>query len=209
MTISIGDRGQDVITLQKYLDLYPDGIFGKTTQEAVKTYQRDHNLKSDGIVGPSTWNSILENKNATLHKSRRVINEVILHCTATPEGVDKTVEEIKRDHIKNRGWSDIGYHYVIYRDGTIHAGRNIDIIGSHCAGHNSKSIGVVYVGGVTSKLKPKDTRTPAQVSSLLRLVHKLMDMYKLTPAQIKGHCEYANKACPSFDMNQFRKDLLK
>lgn len=120
-----------------------------------------------------------------------------------------TVDEIRRQHTApvsrgGRGWSDIGYHYVIYRDGTIHEGRNIDLIGAHCTGHNSHSIGIAYVGGVENRpgvpyaqLKPKDTRTEEQRAALLSL---LLDLRKIYPsAKIHGHRDFANKACPSFD----------
>ena len=82
-------------------------------------------------------------------RKMRTINEIIVHCTATAEGKDYTVEDITRWH-KARGFKTIGYHYVIYRDGTVHAGRPENEIGAHCQGHNAKSIGVCYVGGLTA-----------------------------------------------------------
>jgi N-acetylmuramoyl-L-alanine amidase len=207
-----GSRGAVVKQIQKALGLYPDGIFGSLTEERVTDYQRTHGLKPDGIVGPATLARLLPATVATalhLRKSRRTINEIIIHCTATPEGRDMTVDEIRRQHTApvsrgGRGWSDIGYHYVIYRDGTIHEGRNIDLIGAHCAGHNSHSIGIAYVGGLENRpsvayahLRPKDTRTEEQRASLLSL---LLDLRKLYPsAKIHGHRDFANKACPSFD----------
>ena len=79
----------------------------------------------------------------TLKKSRRRINEIIVHCTATPDGRDYTVADIRAMH-KAQGWVDIGYHYLIYRDGSIHEGRNVDLVGAHCQGQkeiNLNSIG--------------------------------------------------------------------
>ena len=76
----------------------------------------------------------------------RTINKIILHCTATPEGRHTTVEDIRLWH-KSQGWSDIGYHYVVYLDGSIHTGRPIEVSGAHTKGLNKNSIGVVYVGG--------------------------------------------------------------
>ena len=73
----------------------------------------------------------------------RHINEIIIHCSATPEGRDYTVADIDRWH-KARGWRGIGYHYVIYRDGSVHAGRPVEQIGAHCTGHNANSIGICY-----------------------------------------------------------------
>lgn len=77
----------------------------------------------------------------------RTITLIIIHCSATPEGKDYTVEDIDRWH-KARGWKCIGYHYVIYRDGSIHKGRPDEMVGAHCVNHNKHSIGVCYVGGL-------------------------------------------------------------
>ncbi|MBP5691206.1 MAG: N-acetylmuramoyl-L-alanine amidase, partial [Bacteroidaceae bacterium] len=77
----------------------------------------------------------------------RKITEIIIHCSATPQGVDYTVADIDRWH-RQRGFNKIGYHYVIYRDGSIHQGRPVEEIGAHCIGHNAHSIGVCYIGGL-------------------------------------------------------------
>ena len=198
--IKLGDRGEEVKTLQRILHLYDDGIFGKLTQEAVKQFQKENKLMPDGIVGEKTWTLLLKN-GETLKKSKRYIKEIIVHCTATKEGVNQTVEQIRKYHTAKppmgRGWSDIGYHYVVYLDGTIHEGRNVNISGAHCTGHNANSIGVVYVGGLDAKGNAKDTRTNAQKDGLLKL---LKDLKKLYPkATIHGHREYAQKDCPCFD----------
>ena len=128
----------------------------------------------------------------------RHINEIIIHCSATPEGRDYTVADIDRWH-KARGWRGIGYHYVIYRDGSVHAGRPVEQIGAHCTGHNANSIGICYIGGVAADGKaPKDTRTPAQRIALRKLVEELRAKYP--GATVHGHREFAPKACPSFDV---------
>lgn len=135
----------------------------------------------------------------------RIINEIIIHCSATPEGKDYTVEQIKQWH-KQRGFSDIGYHYVIYRDGSIHSGRPIERIGAHCLKHNAHSIGVCYIGGVAKDGKtPKDTRTDAQKESLIKLIKELKAKYP--KATVHGHREYANKACPCFDAKNEYKNF--
>lgn len=132
----------------------------------------------------------------------RQINEIIVHCTATPEGRDCTVQQIRQWHLK-RGFRDIGYHFVIYRDGTIHGGRPVTMTGAHCTGHNAHSIGICYVGGVAADGKtPKDTRTDAQRRSLKNLIERLHRMYPA--ATLHGHCEFANKACPSFDVKEYQ-----
>ena len=236
-----GDRGEVVKRIQKVIGCYPDGVWGPRTTESLMAWQKAHKLKSDGMAGPATLaamgiSSVVEAVTPTLatstirfgdimlKKSRRRIDYIVVHCTATPEGQDKTVDEIRREH-KAQGWSDIGYHYVVYRDGTVRLGRDVDIAGSHVAGHNAYSIGVVYVGGLErdvkkpySQLKAKDTRTEKQKASLLAL---LMDLRKLYPkAKIVGHRDFSPdkngngiidpweriKECPSFDAKyEYRK----
>lgn len=192
-TLKLGSRGQEVRLLQQRLSLQEDGIFGPITEEAVKAFQADNSLVVDGIVGAKTWASL------NLKASPRPITKIILHCTATPEGRDYTVDQIREWHLA-RGFSDIGYHYIVYRDGSVHAGRPESIIGAHCPGQNTCSIGIVYVGGVTSDGSdtPKDTRTPAQKKALRELVKSLQDKYP--GVTVHCHYEFANKACPSFKL---------
>lgn len=134
----------------------------------------------------------------------RWITKIIVHCAATPEGKDFTVADIDRWH-KAKGWKCIGYHFVIYRDGSVHEGRPIDMIGAHCKGFNSHSIGICYIGGCTADGKhAKDTRTPEQKRALRQLLEKLHSKYP--NASIHGHNEFANKACPCFSMDEY-KDL--
>lgn len=134
----------------------------------------------------------------------RKINEIIVHCTATQDGKNIKVEDINRWH-KQRGWNMIGYHYVVYLDGTIHQGRSEDQIGAHCLKHNTNSIGVVYVGGLDANGKPKDTRTEAQKQGLRKLLTELKRKYP--NATIHGHRDFAAKACPSFDATRAYKDI--
>jgi len=127
----------------------------------------------------------------------RLVNEIIVHCSATREGQQITVDTIRDWHLA-KGWNDIGYHFYIDLDGTINKGRDIDKMGAHCKGHNRNSIGICYCGGVDSDGKtPKDTRTQEQKDSLLNVLKTLKAMYP--EAVIYSHNEFANKACPSFD----------
>ena len=194
-TLQRGSKGEDVKTLQRMLHLYDDGIFGKLTEEKVMEFQSANSLKPDGVVGPKTWEKLLPIGDE-LKKSRRLIKEIIVHCTATKEGVPVTIEEIRKWHKKN-GWSDIGYHYVVTLDGKIKGGRDVNISGAHCSGHNSYSIGVCYVGGLDKNGITKDTRTKEQKKSLENLLVRLLEMYP--EAEIHGHNEYAKKACPCFN----------
>ena len=136
----------------------------------------------------------------------RKINKIILHCTATKEGQDFSVDDVRRWHLK-RGFSDIGYHYLIYLDGSVHKGRPIEMAGAHCSGQNKDSIGVCYVGGLDSNNKPKDTRTDEQKEALVKLVKQLMEEYSLDKDDVFGHYQFAAKACPCFNIYEFRKEI--
>ena len=129
----------------------------------------------------------------------RLINEIIIHCSATKAGQDFDVKDIDRWH-KERGWKGVGYHYVIKLDGTIQEGRPLDQTGAHCTGHNKKSIGICYIGGLDKSGKPKDTRTVAQKESLRLLVNQLLEMFP--GSKVYGHREFANKECPCFDVSK-------
>ena len=191
MILKLGSRGNEVRALQEKLNLKADGIFGLLTEEAVKDFQRSNGLEVDGIVGANTLSKL------NLSVNKRTIKELIVHCSATPEGKDYSVDTIRQWHLQ-RGFSDIGYHYVIYRDGSIHIGRDESIIGAHCTGHNTNSIGVCYIGGCASDGKtPKDTRTTEQKQSLVKLLKELKTKYP--QASIHGHRDFSSKACPSFD----------
>lgn len=134
----------------------------------------------------------------------RPLNEIIIHCSATPEGKHFTASDIDRWH-RERGWTGIGYHYVVLLDGTVEVGRPLSKIGAHVSGRNTGTIGICYIGGVaTDGKKAKDTRTPAQKEALLKLSKQLIWDYP-SIKKVSGHNEYASKACPSFDV---RKDPL-
>ena len=136
----------------------------------------------------------------------RAINKIILHCTATPEGRHTTVNDIRLWH-KAQGWSDIGYHYVVYLNGSVHLGRPIEVSGAHTKSLNKNSIGVVYVGGIDAiNFKAKDTRTPEQKEALDCLLNELMGTY--SGATLHGHNEFASKACPSFDVQKEYKHII-
>lgn len=127
----------------------------------------------------------------------RTITEIIVHCSATPEGKYFDASDIDKWH-KQRGWSGIGYHFVVLLDGTIQYGRDLKEVGAHTLGKNKTSIGLTYIGGMDVDMKhAKDTRTDAQKESLILLLKTLK---KLHPeAIIYGHRDFSSKACPSFD----------
>ena len=214
-TLRRGSRGAEVEQLQKKLNLAADGIFGAITEEAVKDFQKSKGLPSDGVVGAKTWAAL----GAANAQSKRRITDIIIHCAATPEGSDVKTATIKGWHVAGRKWKDIGYHYVIELDGTVHVGRDESVIGAHTTGYNAHSIGVCYVGGCAKDGKtPKDTRTPAQKAAMERLVRGLLRKYP--GARVRGHRDYSPdlngngtvepaewiKACPSFEVSDWLKE---
>lgn len=136
----------------------------------------------------------------------REINRIILHCTATVEGLEFKASTIDLWH-KKRGWSEIGYHYVLYADGTIATGRDIRKKGAHVKGHNYDSVGVAYVGGLDKNKTPKDTMTMPQEMAFLHLVNSLRVVFG--DMSVHGHNEFSSKACPSFDVQEKYKFLNK
>lgn len=148
----------------------------------------------------------------------RDINLIVVHCTASKEGVDIGVKEVDRIH-KRRGWSGIGYHFLVRLDGTIEWGRPVEKIGAHVRGFNSNSIGITYTGGLDKNGKPKDTRTKEQKESLELLLKTLKKMHP--EARICGHRDLSpdlngdgeitrnewTKACPCFPADEEYKHL--
>lgn len=208
-----GIRGPKTIAaikgFQKDYGLVVDGIAGKQTRAALKQAETAPKSKKPepdksaiqkpAPIGNAPISGAKAPPNAASLKlldTARPIKELIWHCSATREGQDFTVEDIRSWH-KQRGWSDIGYHYVVYRDGRIMAGRPIGQIGAHVEGHNTGTVGCCYVGGVNAEnTRPKDTRTPAQIASMLWLTEQLVKKFPIK--LVTGHNIYANKACPSF-----------
>lgn len=130
----------------------------------------------------------------------RKIDKIFIHCSATPEGRDISTSTIRSWHVKGNGWSDIGYHFVIELDGSVHNGRPLHRSGAHTKGHNATSIGICYVGGIDKNKKAKDTRNKAQRAAMEKLIGALKDDYP--EASIHGHNEFSAKACPSFDVKK-------
>ncbi len=133
----------------------------------------------------------------------RHINEIIVHCAATRPNMDIGVKEIRHWHVHGNKWQDIGYHFVIRRDGTVENGRPLEISGAHTSGRNSNSIGVCLVGGVNQEdyTVPENNFTLEQFDALETLFRQLKADFSVE--QISGHRDYANKACPSFDVHGF------
>ena len=145
---------------------------------------------------------------------------LVIHCTATREGREVKSSEIRHWHTDpvskgGRGWKQVGYTDMIHLDGKVermvknNEDANVDPweITNGAKGYNAISRHVVYVGGVDANdvKKARDTRTPAQKEALKRYV---LDFHKRFPkVKIIGHCQVANKACPSFDVPKWLKEI--
>jgi len=148
----------------------------------------------------------------------RKIDYLVVHCSATREGQKVTVKDITAWH-RQRGFRTIGYHYVIYPDGTLVEGRPEEKIGAHVTGYNKNSIGICYIGGLDKAGKAADTRTPEQKKTLKGLLLKLRSKYP--DAAICGHRDFSPdknengkvdpwerlKECPSFNAIDEYKDI--
>lgn len=136
----------------------------------------------------------------------REINDLIVHCSATFDTQDVGAAEIRRVHVEENGWKDIGYHYIIRRNGVIETGRPIDEIGAHTKNHNATSCGICLAGGLARegrRVVSTANFTVAQYDALYALLCELRMKYP--SAMLHGHSDYANKACPCFDVRAWWK----
>jgi len=148
---------------------------------------------------------------------RKSTKFIVIHCSATPPSMDIGVETLREWHKKN-GWSDVGYHIIIRRDGTVQEGRPIDNQGAHVAGYNHTSIGIVMIGGVGENGKAENNFTPAQFRALSREVKGYRAKYP--GAHVLGHRDLSPdlngdgkitsnewiKECPSFDVSKWMRE---
>lgn len=137
------------------------------------------------------------------YKPIRSVDYLVVHCAATKSTMDIGATEIRRWH-KERGWFDIGYHYVIRRDGDVEKGRPDDQPGAHARGFNHNSLGICLVGGVGKDGKTAENNfTPEQFAALAVLLNQLLGFHP--HALILGHRDLPNvaKACPSFDVREW------
>jgi N-acetylmuramoyl-L-alanine amidase len=136
--------------------------------------------------------------------NKREVKYLVLHCTAGP--ATQTTKAIKDYWKNNLGWKSVGYHYLINADGKIEQLAQESEITNGVAGFNSVIINISYKGGVDANNKPKDTRTPQQKESILKLLKELRKRYP--KAIIQGHKDFgAKKACPSFEAKQEYKNI--
>lgn len=139
----------------------------------------------------------------------RSVQHIVVHCSATPATMDIGRREIARWH-RERGFRDIGYHFVIRRNGRLERGRHLNSdhvidtheIGAHVAGHNATSVGICLVGGVDAAGKPEANYTPAQMRRLWQVVSRLSRQFP--GAEVVGHTDLdPRKACPCFNVGRW------
>lgn len=132
----------------------------------------------------------------------RKVDLIVVHCTASPDYLDIGAKEIKRWHVEDNGWSDIGYHYIVRRNGEIEKGRPDSIAGAHARGVNSNSIGICWVG--------INGPSGEQEKSMVGLVNWLRGKYNIEIDNVKGHREavVTSKTCPNLNMDRFRAELI-
>lgn len=135
---------------------------------------------------------------------RKGTDFIVVHCAASQPLPSIDAKTIDRWH-RQRGFLMIGYHFVIKTDGTIEKGRDVDAVGAHVEGFNSRSIGICLVGGVDSAGKSQNNFTPSQFASLQELLKELREMHP--KAVIQGHRDFPKvaKDCPCFDVKSWLK----
>lgn len=144
------------------------------------------------------------NSKAWIYPVKRKINRLVIHCSATTPNMDIGAEVIRVWHVRDNKWSDIGYHLVIKRDGTIEKGRPLEQAGAHVAGHNHDSIGICLIGGIAPNGRADNNFTEMQFKTLENI---LKDAKRVYPAiKFMGHRDLdPKKECPSFDVNSWIK----
>ena len=137
---------------------------------------------------------------------RKSTDYIVIHCAATKASMDIGLTEIRKWHVQDNGWRDVGYHYIIRRNGEVELGRSNGDTGAHAAGYNHKSVSVCMVGGMAEDNSAEANFTAQQWTALLDLVKQLKSNYP--EADVIGHNEISEKECPSFDVQKWKEDNL-
>jgi hypothetical protein len=144
----------------------------------------------------------------------RIINLIVVHCSATSPDLDIGVNEIDEWH-KARGWSGIGYNNIIRRNGILEHGRDLADIPAHAYGYNRNSIGICLIGGVDNDGNAEDNFTPQQKDALRAYLNTMLDIFP--EAKLLGHRDLSpdingdgiiekwewKKECPCFDVREW------
>ncbi|WP_067518578.1 N-acetylmuramoyl-L-alanine amidase [Endozoicomonas ascidiicola] len=137
---------------------------------------------------------------------RTKTNYIVIHCSATRADQHINTDDIRRWHMNDNGWSDIGYHWVIERDGSVQQGRDVDVQGAHVRGHNHESVGICMVGGMAENGEPEDNFTSEQWLALEMLIESLELRYP--EVQVVGHYFFTPyKTCPNFIVEDWLESI--
>ena len=134
-------------------------------------------------------------------EQRKSTESIVIHCSATKSSMDIGLVEIRKWHVEDNGWRDVGYHYLIRRNGEVELGRRHDDTGAHAAGYNHKTIGVCMVGGMADDNSAENNFTDKQWTSVSDLIKQLKVNYP--DVNVIGHNEISSKECPSFDVQKW------
>ena len=134
-------------------------------------------------------------------EQRKSTESIVIHCSATKSSMDIGLVEIRKWHVEDNGWRDVGYHYIIRRNGEVELGRRHDDTGAHAAGYNHKTIGVCMVGGMADDNSAENNFTDKQWTSVSDLIKQIKVNYP--DVHVIGHNEISSKECPSFDVQKW------
>lgn len=184
-----------------------DGLFGQKTRAAALAWLDKGGAPAGATRWPETSAMIYQGVSA-----RYPVHEIVVHCSATRpdwmdgKSFDAQVAEIRRWHVRDNGWRDIGYHWLIGRKGEVLAGRPETEIGAGVVGHNTGVIHVCLIGGHGSSENDRFSAhfTAAQDVTLRQLLQGIGMRTQIT--RISGHNEWAAKACPGFTVPEWLKE---
>ena len=129
----------------------------------------------------------------------RQIDKIIIHCSDSDIEAHDNLDTIRKWHVDERNFSDVGYHFFIRKSGLIEKGRDLDLVGAHCVGQNKTSIGICCSG--------KHHFTHSQFLALKGLIDSLYIILQKA-LTIHGHCEFSTKTCPNFSVEEFVENYL-
>jgi len=135
---------------------------------------------------------------------RKKTEMIVVHCAATKPSMDIGYKEIRKWHVEDNGWDDVGYHYIIKRDGTVEVARAEAFQGAHAPAVNSKSIAICLVGGMAEDGGPENNFTLEQFLSLKDLIKKIK-MTNPNIVEVVGHCDVQDNKpnCPGFNLKEW------
>ena len=135
---------------------------------------------------------------------RKKTDSIIIHCAATKASMDIGYKEIRKWHVEDNGWDDVGYHFIIRRNGQLEKARPEGYSGAHAPSHNSRSIGICLVGGMADDGGPENNFTLEQFLSLKDTINMVLEKYPQIK-EILGHSDVQDNKpnCPGFNLKEW------